>query len=95
MKRNWKKHVGRRALRRECRLLALLVALAALLSACQPTPAEEAVVNRGDGTLEERISAPARAPGGYDCPGYGPDEGIWISCSTRMWKRAGATSTPC
>ena len=68
MKTNWKKHVGRRALRRECRLLALLVALAALLSACQPTPAEEAVVNRGDGTLEERISAPARAPGGYDCP---------------------------
>ena len=32
---------------------------AALLSACQPTPEEEFVVNRLDGALEEAIAATA------------------------------------
>ena len=32
---------------------------AALLAACQPTPAEEIIVNRGDGALEEAIAATA------------------------------------
>ena len=46
-------------------LLALLVALAALLSACQPTPEEGFVVDRQDGALEEAIAAtPAPAAGG-------------------------------
>ena len=32
---------------------------AALLAACQPTPAEDIIVNRGDGALEEAIAATA------------------------------------
>ena len=49
-------------------LLALLVALAALLSACQPTPAEEIIVNRGDGALEEAIAATAVPAARYEAP---------------------------
>ena len=50
-------------IRKARRLLALLVALAALLSACQPSPAEEAdaVVNVETGTPEQAATA-APAP---------------------------------
>ena len=41
---------------------------AALLSACQPTPEEEPVVNKGDGTLEEAIAAEALPPARYEAP---------------------------
>ena len=40
------------------RLLALLCLSA--LCACQPTPAQEAVVNRADGALEAALAAPAQ-----------------------------------
>ena len=55
-------------IRKARRLLALLVALAALLSACQPTPAEEIIVNRGDGALEEAIAATAVPAARYEAP---------------------------
>lgn len=42
--------------------------MALLLVACQATPTEEAVVNRSDQTLEERVGAPALAQSAYDCP---------------------------
>lgn len=42
--------------------------MALLLAACQATPTEEAVVNRSDQTLEERVGAPALAQSAYDCP---------------------------
>ena len=41
---------------------------AALLAACQPTPEEEPVVNKGDGTLEEAIAAEALPPARYEAP---------------------------
>ncbi len=44
-----------------CRSLALLVALAALLAACQPTPEEDVVVNKGDGPA---FAFATEAPGG-------------------------------
>lgn len=44
-----------------CRSLALLVALAALLAACQPTPAEDVVVNKGEGPA---FAFATEAPGG-------------------------------
>lgn len=47
-------------------LLLVLVALAAL-AACQPTPEEEVVQNRKDGTLEQVITATA-------APTYAPEE---------------------
>ncbi len=37
-----------------CPFIALLMALS-LLSACQPTPEEDIIVNKGDGTLEVRL----------------------------------------
>ena len=40
-------------------LLALLLLSALLLPACQPTPEEDIVVNRGDGALEAAIAATA------------------------------------
>ena len=48
-------------------LLALLLALF-LLTACQPTPEEDVVVNKGDGTLEEAIAAEALPPARYEAP---------------------------
>ncbi len=53
---------------RKSRIRALLLTLAALLSACQPTPEEEPVVNKGDGTLEEAIAAEALPPARYEAP---------------------------
>ena len=41
---------------------------AALLVACQPTPEEEPVVNKGDGALEEAIAAEALPPARYEAP---------------------------
>ena len=40
----------------------------ALLSACQPTPEEDIIVNKGDGTLEEAIAAEALPPARYEAP---------------------------
>lgn len=53
---------------RKSRIRALLLTLAALLSACQPTPEEDVVVNKGDGTLEEAIAAEALPPARYEAP---------------------------
>ena len=50
------------------RTRALLLTLAALLAACQPTPEEDVVVNKGDGTLEEAIAAEALPPARYEAP---------------------------
>ena len=47
-------------------LVWLLAAL--LLPACQPTPTEDIVVNKGDGTLEEAIAAEALPPARYEAP---------------------------
>lgn len=55
-------------MRRKSRIRALLLTLAALLVACQPTPEEEPVVNKGDGTLEEAIAAEALPPARYEAP---------------------------
>ena len=44
---------------RKSRIRALLLTLAALLAACQPTPEEEPVVNKGDGALMELVLATA------------------------------------
>ncbi len=44
---------------RRNRLLTLLSALTLLLSACQPTPEEDIIVNKGDGALEAAIAATA------------------------------------
>ena len=44
---------------RRNQLFSLLSALALLLSACQPTPAEDIIVNKGDGALEAAIAATA------------------------------------
>ena len=41
-----------------CPFIALLMALS-LLSACQPTPAGDIIVNKGDGALEAAIAATA------------------------------------
>ena len=49
-------------------LLALLVALAALLAACQPTPEEGVVVDRQDGALEEAIAATPAPAARYEAP---------------------------
>ena len=53
---------------RKSRIRALLLTLAALLAACQPTPEEDIVVNKGDGTLEEAIAAEALPPARYEAP---------------------------
>ena len=53
---------------RKSRIRALLLTLAALLAACHPTPEEEPVVNKGDGTLEEAIAAEALPPARYEAP---------------------------
>ena len=53
---------------RKSRIRALLLTLAALLAACQPTPEEDVVVNKGDGTLEEAIAAEALPPARYEAP---------------------------
>ena len=53
---------------RKSRIRALLLTLAALLVACQPTPEEEPVVNKGDGALEEAIAAEALPPARYEAP---------------------------
>ena len=44
---------------RRNRLLSLLSALTLLISACQPTPEEDIIVNKGDGALEAAIAATA------------------------------------
>ena len=53
---------------RKSRIRALLLTLAALLAACQPTPEEDVVVNKGDGALEEAIAAEALPPARYEAP---------------------------
>ena len=50
-----------------CILCALLAVLPPL-SACQPTPEEDVVVNKGDGTMEAAVAAPAAAPYRYEAP---------------------------
>ena len=50
------------------KLLVCILAVALLLCACQPTPAEEIVVNKGDGTLEEAVAAEALPPARYEAP---------------------------
>ena len=50
------------------------------LSACQPTPIEDAVVNKGEGQLEEKIEAspvaekPFEAPATLHIDSFGTDE---------------------
>ena len=44
---------------RRNQLFSLLAALTLLLSACQPTPEEDIIVNKGDGALEAAIAATA------------------------------------
>ena len=61
-------HITRHFARHMALLLAALLTLAALLAACQPTPEEEPVVNKGDGTLEEAIAAEALPPARYEAP---------------------------
>lgn len=61
-------HITRHFARHMALLLAALLVLAALLAACQPTPEEEPVVNKGDGTLEEAIAAEALPPARYEAP---------------------------
>ena len=41
------------------RMFLIACAVILLLTACQPTPAEDIIVNRGDGALEEAIAATA------------------------------------
>ena len=41
------------------RLAVCTVALTLLLAACQPTPEEDIIVNKGDGALEAAIAATA------------------------------------
>ena len=53
---------------RHMALLLAFLLFAALLVACQPTPEEEPVVNKGDGTLEEAIAAEALPPARYEAP---------------------------
>ena len=62
------RHITRHFARHMALLLAALLTLAALLVACQPTPEEEPVVNKGDGTLEEAIAAEALPPARYEAP---------------------------
>ena len=50
-----------------CILCALLAVLPPL-SACQPTPEEDVVVNKGEGTMEAAVAAPAAAPYRYEAP---------------------------
>ena len=50
------------------KLLVCILAATLLLPACQPTPAEEIVVNKGDGTLEDAIAAEALPPARYEAP---------------------------
>ena len=52
-------HITRHFARHMALLLLALLLLAALLPACQPTPEEDIVVNKGDGTLEAAIAATA------------------------------------
>ena len=61
-------HITRHFARHMALLLAALLVLAALLAACQPTPEEDVVVNKGDGTLEEAIAAEALPPARYEAP---------------------------
>lgn len=44
-------------MKRNLRLLAVLLAALTVLTACQPTPETEPVANKGDRVLEEKISA--------------------------------------
>ena len=46
----------------------LIILLAVLLLACMPTPEEEYVTNRLDGTMLQKISAPAAEPYRYEAP---------------------------
>ena len=49
-------------------ILCVLLAVLPPLSACQPTPEEDVVVNKGDGTMEAAVAAPAAAPYRYEAP---------------------------
>ena len=60
-------HITRHFARHMALLLAFLL-LSALPLACQPTPEEDVVVNKGDGTLEEAIAAEALPPARYEAP---------------------------
>ncbi len=48
--------------------------LLALLAACQPTPSEEAIRNRLDGTMQNAILTPAVEPYRYDAPAAWKEE---------------------
>lgn len=61
-------HITRHFARHMALLLAALLVLSVLPLACQPTPEEEPVVNKGDGTLEEAIAAEALPPARYEAP---------------------------
>ncbi|MDD5017662.1 MAG: DUF6034 family protein [Eubacteriales bacterium] len=56
------------------RLAAVCVAAVMLatcvLTACQPTPEEEVIVNKGDGEFEEAINATAAPAAAYEAPGH-------------------------
>ena len=61
-------HITRHFARHMALLLAALLVLSVLPLACQPTPEEEPVVNKGDGALEEAIAAEALPPARYEAP---------------------------
>ena len=61
-------HITRHFARHMALLLAALLVLSVLPLACQPTPEEDVVVNKGDGTLEEAIAAEALPPARYEAP---------------------------
>lgn len=60
--------------------VGLLLAVAFALAACQPTPEQDVIVNKGEGRLEEKIEAspaaekPLEAPATYHIDPFGTDE---------------------
>lgn len=46
-------------MKKHVRVMVVMMVLVMALSACQPTPESEPVVNKGDRVLEEKISATA------------------------------------
>lgn len=50
------------------RWTVIILVIFLLLAACQPTPTEDIVVNKSDGTLEEAIAAEALPPARYEAP---------------------------
>ncbi|MBR3130766.1 MAG: hypothetical protein IKF65_09650, partial [Clostridia bacterium] len=50
------------------RLISLLLIL--LLLACVPTPSEEVIVNKSDGSMVQAIAAPKAETARYDAPAH-------------------------